>query len=443
VTHPRLGLGHALALALALAVAAPARAVAPAAGGPPLLESAEHATLVAVGVVRAPERVDLHGRAAWLEIERGLAGAGARGERVRVAWEELAQARPDRFAEGDRILVALVPLPSGSLWRQRFPAAASAAPVRVVAAAGDAFLRRPDAVTIEGLARYLSLAPETRAAAPGAQALAQLVASADPVIAEAAVRRLSTLSGVDSKLGPAGLASLEGALTDPARPLSVRAAVVGLAGAQRLAALRPRLEALATPGGELAPDALAALASLDGGLAPARAEALLTSDDPRVRAVAARALVGSGAGPRLAALLRNDPAAEVRAAAVTTLLARGGPGVVADATPGLFDPDPGVKRAAAEGLGRLGSQAVPTLQQLTMSRRADDAKGPLAALSFAGASGTGALREIANQHPDAAVRQLALFALGHAPSHDRGGAELDPGSGPAAPPAAPLQDPTR
>jgi len=435
----RRRLGFALALALGAAV--PAGAAGPAAGGPPLLESAESTPLVVVGVVRAPERIDLHGRAAWLEIERTLAGARAPGERVRIAWEELAQGRPDRFAEGDRVLVALGPLPSGSLWRQRFPATPAAPPVLAVAASGDAFLRQPGDATIEALGRYLALSPEDRAAAPGAEALARLVSTADPVTAVAAVRRLATIPGVGAKLGTSGIALLAGTLTDPGRPLPVRAAVVGLAGEQRLTALRPRLEALATPGGELTPDALAALASLDGGLAGDRAEALLASDDPRVRAVAVRSLTGSGAEPRLAALLKNDPAAEVRAAAVTALLARGGPGVVADASPGLFDRDPVVKRAAAEGLGRLGGQAVPTLQQLAMSRGAEDAKGPLAALSLAGASGTDALREIATSHPDAAVRQLAMFALGHVPSHDRGGADLDPGSGPAAPPAAPVREP--
>jgi len=435
-------LARGLALAGALALGAPsARAAMPAAGGAPLLAASEQATLVAVGTVRGPERVDLHGRAAWLEVETVLSGTSAPGARVRFAWEELAQARPDRFVEGDRILVALGPLPSGSLWRQRFPVTPGAAPVRALAAGGDAFLRAPTAATLDPLGRYLALAPDTRRGPEGAHALAELVSGADPVVAIAALDRLATIPNVAAALGEPGVGSLRTALEDASRPLAVRSSVATFAGEQHVEALRPALAALAASGGELAPDALAALVALDGGLAADRAEALLASADPRIRAVAARGLAGPKADPRLAALLRTDPSPDVRAAAVTTLLSRGGPAAVDDAAPGLFDPDPVVKTATAQGLGRLGERAVPTLQQLTMSRGPEESRGPLAALSLAGPAGTSALQEIAETHPDPKVRTLARFALGEAPSHDRGGADLDPGSGPAAPPAEPPGSP--
>ncbi|HVP28283.1 MAG TPA: HEAT repeat domain-containing protein [Myxococcota bacterium] len=430
----RLHRGLALALALVGAgLAARARAADPAAGGPPLLEAAERATLTAVGIVHEPERVDLQGRAAWLEVESVVAGEGTPGRRVRFAWEELAQGRPDRFAEGERVLVALAPLPSGSLWHQRFPIVAGVPPVRVVAAGGDAFLRRPDPVTVDLLTRYLALPAEERGGPPGALALARLVAGGEPVVAAASLRRLAELPGSAAKLGDAGARTLGGALEDAARPRGLRAAIVAFAGDQRVVALRSRLVALATPGGELEPEAIAALATLDGGLPADRAEALLASADPRVRAVAAGLVSGPKAEQRLAGLLRNDPSAEVRAAAATALLEPGGPGAVGDAAPGLFDRDSTVKAATAKAMGSLGERAVPTLQQLTMERSAEEAKGPIAALSLAGMPGARALVEIASTHPDPAVRTLARFALGSVPSHDRGGAELDPGSGPAAP----------
>jgi HEAT repeat protein len=262
--------------------------------------------------------------------------------------------------------------------------------------------------------------PDERGGAAGAQALTQLIAGAHPVVALAATERLARINELALNLGANSSPVLAAALGDPARPDEVRSAILQLVGAQRLLALRPAIVPLAAPGNALEADAVEALALLDGGVASESADALLQRADPRVRVAALRHLEGASAGPRLASLVRSDPAASVRAAAATALLERGAAGAEDDATPALFDRDPTVRAAAAEGFGRLGERAVTRLRQLALARQADDARGPIAALSLAGPSGAEALREISTTHPDEPTRRLAAFALGHVPSHDRG-----------------------
>ncbi len=410
--------GTLAALACAWIFAGPARATEPAAGGPPLLTAAETATATVVGVVRRPVHVDLHGFGAELEIERTLAGAAPGGVTQRIGWEELAPSRPARFADGDRILVALAPLPSASIWLQRFPVSTGSAPVLAVAADGDAFLRAPDAETVARLERFLVLEAAARDGAPGAGALAGIVAGAQPVLATSAVARLDQIAGLDAKLETEAREQLQTAALDPNRPREVRVALLELFGRRRLIAFRPTLEQLAQPGSPLEADALAALGALDGGLSPEVAERLLTRGDPAVRVVAVRYVTGPKAEERVAGLVRSDPSPEVRAAATQAIVARRGAGAVQDALPALSDPDRSVRAAGAYALGAIGEPAVPALKQLALSRGPGDADAAIAALSLAGKPGIIALVEISKTHPSPKVRTLAEFALGKAPGEN-------------------------
>jgi hypothetical protein len=397
----------------------PAQATEPAAGGPPFLAASESATATVVGVVRKPVHVDLSGFGAELEIERTLAGAAPGGAAQRIAWEELAPSRPSRFSEGDRILVALVPLPSASIWLQRFPRSPESAPVLAVAADGDAFVRSPDAETVTRLERFLVLDAPGRDAAPGASALASLIAGAQPVVlATSAVTRLDQIAGLETKLDADAREQLRTAALDPHRPRDVRVALLELFGRRRLTAFRPTLEQLAQPGSPLEADALAALGALDGGLSPEVAERLLTRGDPAVRVVAVRYVTGPKAEERVAGLVRSDPSPEVRAAATQVIVARRGAGAVQDALPALSDPDRSVRAAGAYALGAIGEPAVPALKQLALTRGPDDAAAAIAALSLAGKPGAIALVEIAKTHPNPKVRTLAQFALGKAPGEN-------------------------
>ncbi len=158
-------------------------------------------------------RVDLHGRAAELALERSLRGDLAPGERVRIAWEELGGDAPGRFRTGDRILVALEPLPDLSLWRQRFPEGGTLA----VAGRGAAFLRDPDPASVDLLAAYLALPAGARGGEAGSRALAALVAGAEPGLAAGALAGLAPL-----ELGTPATGALARALAVETRPLDLR-----------------------------------------------------------------------------------------------------------------------------------------------------------------------------------------------------------------------------
>jgi len=353
--------------------------------------------------VSAPARVDLHGRVAELALERSLHGDLAPGERLRIAWEELGSDAPGRFREGDRILVALEPLPDLSLWRQRFPEGGALA----VAGRGAGFLREPDAASVNLLAAYLALPPGARGGDAGAQALAGLVAGAEPGLATGALAGLASL-----ELGPPATEALARALADETRPLALRRGILALAAERRLGALRPGIERLARAPGPLAPDALEALARLDGPLPAARVRELLASSDPALRTVAVRqagATLGVG---ELAERLRSDPDAGVRAAAVGALAARGGEEALEAASPGFFDPEPVVRREAITKIGARGAEAVPLCLRLAFERRSPEAGAPVAALAVAGPAGRDALAELATRHSDPKLRELARLALG-------------------------------
>ncbi|RIK96123.1 MAG: hypothetical protein DCC71_22635, partial [Proteobacteria bacterium] len=138
--------------------------------------------------------MDRHGHRATLAVERDLAEPGPRAtpESVTIGWEELAEGRVPRFRAGERVLVALEKLPGHSIWRQRFPKRDALA----VAGGGAAFLRDPDAATVDRLARYLAVAPAEREEAPGVEALAAIVAHATDALARGAVARLESIAGL-------------------------------------------------------------------------------------------------------------------------------------------------------------------------------------------------------------------------------------------------------
>lgn len=368
-----------------------------------------------------PERLDRRGWGAWLRVDRVLAGGpelaadgrAGRGEGattgaapLRLGWEQLAAGDRPRLADGERILAVLEPMPEWSLWRQRFPEG----PVWILAERGTAFLSDPDAATVAALAAHLALSPAERAGDPGAATRARLAAEAEPGLASEAVEALAARPG--DALPPDAIAALGRALGDASRPDALRRALLRLVAVRRVASLRGAVAPLAVPGGDLEAPALDALLSLDGGLPEDRLRPLLARDEGAVRAVALRHGAASLGRDELAAIVRDDPAPEVRAAAVAALTARPDLAALEAASAGLFDPVPEVRAEAAERLGALGATAVPMLRALAFSHGSPDAAAPLAALERAGAAGRAALAEVAETHPDERVRRLADVALG-------------------------------
>ncbi len=389
-------------------------AAAPAGASGALLGAAETGVATVAGTVRETQRLDPRGYAAVLEVDRVLAGALVPGARQRIAWQEASTTRPPRFADGERILVALEPLPTGSLWRQRFPEGDALA----VGAGGQAALKAPDGVTIESLSAYLALDATARASSAGTAALLDLVARGAPVLADAALVKVGEQANLDRQLDAPARAAFARLVSDPKRPLALRVAALQMAGERRLLALRPDIVPLAQAGSPLEAPAWNALARMDGGLAAQTALDLLGSERPELRSLALRFGGDAISDEELTQRCADDPAGAVRVAAAETLLARRGATALETALPLLFDRDLDVAREAALVIAGLGPAAVPRLGELLSSRPYDEISelGPTAlALSQAGPSGIETLNTIAAGSDDPKRRKLAELALGRLP----------------------------
>ena len=361
-----------------------------------------------LGTIVDPRPLDGHGWTAQLQVERALTGPAQPAQSLQIGWEELARSRAPRFAAGGRVLVALGPLPSNSLWRQRFPAPGALA----VASEGQAFLREPDAATLALLERWSRIGASERDGSAGVAVLAALWAGAAPTVAQGALERLSTIPGLDGKVYGEAADSLATGLMDPSRPIPLRKGLVHLAGERQLGALRPTLDDLAKRGDPLEAPALEAIGALSGGLPPERVRSLLSRPEPELRVVG----VHQARGPLLenvAALVKGDPAPAVRAAAVVALLDHQGMAAFDTASQGLFDSEASVRAASATRIGTLGAAAVPGLVALVQGRGMPEAKGPIGALALTGDAGIDAVQSIAESHPDENVRKVARLALGN------------------------------
>jgi hypothetical protein len=405
-------LGGALALALVLASPAFAQGVR-AAGGVELVAAVERSLVCAVGKTRDVHVIDATGYAGELLVERSLDTDLESGATLRIAWEELARARPPRFAENDRVLVCLDPLPVTTLWRKRYPDPELRSQVLLVANRGGAFLRNPSPGSLDELEHYARLKPDLRAGATGAARLTALAAQAELPIAEDAVERLRARGNLAEQLDPELSAELVRALLRPDASSALQASLLGLVSERRPPSLRAVLETLASrkppPPGLI----YEALGRFDDSLGPERTATLLRDASPDRRAAAARFASGPGVAGELADRLRNDPAAPVRAAAVSRLVQLEGERALGPAIATLSDQDVDVRVAGVRAIASLGAAAVPDLRGAVRAGRQPAASAAIAALHMTRSrEAAQALAEIAKSHPDESIRKLAAFTLG-------------------------------
>lgn len=378
------------------------------------LESAPGAVVAEVVETR---RLDRQAWSATLAVETPLRGGLARGAQVSIAWEELAPSRRARFARGERILVALEPLSGASIWLGRIPDPKARTATLSPALRGDAFLRRPSIRAVRVLEHYLALSPEGRADTPGIGYLAELAARAELPLARSAVERLGERPELDGRLDPGGAQLLVDALLRPDSTAQLQDAVVELVGSRQLESLREPLQR-ATQQDTLAPAAVyAALARLDGELSAGTTERLLQTE-ASYRAVAARHAGGPNSGDLLGRLIRTDPDAAVRSAAIERLLELEGRAALPRVATGLYDRELDVRMTAAQGLGSLGAAAVPELERTADRGDREAAQAAVAGLMLTESrEGREALGRIADAHPDEAIRKLARAALGQPIGH--------------------------
>jgi HEAT repeat protein len=330
----------------------------------------------------------------------------------------LAKGRAQRFAPGDLLLVAIEPLPPGSLWDERFPGARAGGGVVAVAARGDAYLRHPTQADVDLLATYLALPAEQRDKTAGVTALSRAIAEASPGLAVSALARLESVGDIEARLDAESVRWLEQSMLDRERPAALRRDLVRIAGDRKIAKLRRALERLAEPDGDLQPQALAAVAVLAGGFERRRLDELLASPAPELRAVGARFARSPELRARLAGLVAEDPSPPVRAAAATSLLSVAGLEAFKEVVPALADTEPSVRLAAVEAVRGLGEEAVLPLAELVRGGTVEEATGAVLALDQIGGAGKAVLLETATQHPDERIRHLAQLALGRMPGHE-------------------------
>jgi hypothetical protein len=411
---------HWVAGLLALA-AATASAGTPATGGVRLLEAMESAGRVVVGRVDGVERLDTHGYAATLTIETVVGASSGRVDTtlpLRIAWEELSSARPPRFAPGERVLLCLEPLGSDSIWTQRLPDPTRRAGTAGIAMNGGAFLRQPRLGTLDRLHHYLALSPENRETTIGIHQLSALAASARPVLATSAARRLARIETWGGALTPQAAADLSRALARPDLPDDFeklwRPTLSQAGGPLLVQAVRQALRH-----GPASPRLFEALATLDA-LSEAETGFLRAHASPSYRSVLARTSVSP---TLLRRLVGSDENPQVRSDALARLLNLEGARALPEALAALADSDPRVRARAAAGAGDLGRAAVKGLESVaygTFEPCAGSLEAPSSAisgLSRSGVDGRRALAKIAADHPEEAQRRLARIALGELETH--------------------------
>jgi hypothetical protein len=261
------------------------------------------------------------------------------------------------------------------------------------------------------LTSYLSLPPTKRVATIGITALVRLIASAAVRLREAALDRLEEIDGLDAKLSPDARQMLLIVVSDDDQPLEIRKRVLALVGRRRLERLRSDLAALLRARPTVEPEVLDAIAELDGGLPEELARRSLERRNPAVRAAAVRGAPAQWVEDRLPAILRSDPAPQVRAEAARALVRRNGPARLRLAAEGLWDVDAVVRSAAARAIGPSGEPAVDLLRTIAWSGSVAAAEAAVLGLAVAGTAGEPVLSGIAAGHPSAEMRRLAWLAI--------------------------------
>jgi hypothetical protein len=191
----------------------------------------------------------------------------------------------------------------------------------------------------------------------------------------------------------------------------LRAGILRLFGSRRVASARPVVARLAAPGSPLEPDALEALAAIDGALSEATVARLLAAEKPVLRAVGARWVRGGLSERTLPVLVRSDPDPRVRAAAAAAAAANRTAWGLDAAVTALADTAPEVRSSAAQAIAPLGELALPALRR-EIDRDSASAPGAIATLAIMGSTGHPLLVEVAGSADSERLRGLALLALG-------------------------------
>jgi HEAT repeat protein len=124
-------------------------------------------------------------------------------------------------------------------------------------------------------------------------------------------------------------------------------------------------------------------------------------------------VAGAAERQQLTVLAGNDPAPEVRRAALRRLSELDGARALEPILRAFSDRERAVRHEAAQLAAALGSEAVPRLREVALGWPAPAPETAVASLALSSApEAQAALRELADAHSDPKVRGLAGLAIG-------------------------------
>jgi hypothetical protein len=286
----------------------------------------------------------------------------------------------------------------------RLPDLTSWSRTRRIAQRDAAFVRRPSAGAVSLLAHYLALPPEGRRGPDGRRHLLALSAGAEQPLAVSAARRLG--GGGPLAPGPSRLAIQALSRPEPA----VVQELLAWVDRERPEGLLAAIDLALAGEAPAAPALYSARGMLDGSLPDARVAWLLEQPDAAYREAGVRFATDPDL---LADRLRRDAAPEVRRAAALRLAAIEGQGALGPLLDAFADPDTGVRHRAAGAVASLGPAAVPPLREVALSRPSPESETAVLALRRMGSpEAMQALVQIADEHPDPAMRAVTGVAVG-------------------------------
>jgi HEAT repeat protein len=417
-TSSAAGASCALAVGLAVLLAPrPAAASAPpvtvtSSTVPPLRQLAAEATAAVLGDVGRTETYD-EGRLLLhrIRVTRVLRG------RIDVAEPAVVDIlgdpnRPPLVVEGERAVFLLKPQPPLSYLDEQLPEGSRFAVVSgvdgVLTVGTDAEVEAIERALAQGAA-VAALDEEPARAACRKLAFTEL-ASPSPRLALDALTELRQLPDVKG-LTPEEVDGLGRALRDPRVDPTTRMGLIRLIGERGWREALPALGTALTDSPATLDAVLAARTAL--GTPPTRADLrpYLEEKDPKLRAVAARALARLDDPQALGdvgGLARNDPDVKVREAAVEALGKSGKPAAIPVLRETFASNERAIRQASARALidmpGPVGDQA---LVELALQGRTSEVQS-YAALVLLVTRGrdSEAVRRLEQSNPSPAVRKL-------------------------------------
>lgn len=395
MTVPSHGGGGARWRAAAAMVVGLATTVPAAGGGPTLRDLTARARLVVVGQVMSAASYD-SGRfsVATLGVTRTLKGT-AEGAQVLVVERHDVPPDPVLLRTGEHVVAFLIRA-------QRTSSLAAAVPPGTYFAPVDARFGVVASGSAEGVDEVTTLVGrlvETSGLADPAEHDTQLrllafdeIAARHPALVEDGVAALGRVPDLRATITPGERARLTAALRRTDLPDGVRIALIGAVATARLTALEGVLRTLPAPSADVLAATWDARRQLGSPPTVAELRTAATDGNAAVRAAAVR---GWG---------KNDATGLVRIAAGLA----------------IEDPDRGVRRAAIERLGTVGSPAsLAALERVYVGPHPEDRPEALRAIrQVGGRPAADALARLAFEAPPEARRQAVAFLMMTVPPDD-------------------------